>query len=243
MAPQPLEHRQIRIESLAAQVQRARVSRLGWVCTTYQRRSLVIAMPPAASFVGAGLRKRASGAHRRGPRPQPSEAASNASWDCTARGDEGGIHRLERRDRGSDRGLHLAVQGTTPTILIACSRATSEGDVGKITSRRPAPCACWPSDAAAANIVAALGAGLAEERQRMRQVRRGQPRLFGKALGREVISAAPRRNLADLDQPLEDAAFEVGVGQPQCDVELAGHRPLGDRRGRGRPRPARQASI
>jgi hypothetical protein len=60
----------------------------------------------------------------------------------------------------------------------------------------------------------AFGAGLPEERG-VAEVRDRQPRLFGKAMRREVISAAPGPHLADFDQSLLDAPPKGGSDDPQ----------------------------
>src|SRR3546814_9447295 len=57
------------------------------------------------------------------------------------------------------------------------------------------------------------GPRLAEEVEGIEQVAGSEARLLGKALGRQVIGVTPLRNLLDLDQPLVDAALEIGVDQ------------------------------
>src|SRR5262245_61445368 len=61
----------------------------------------------------------------------------------------------------------------------------------------------------------------------MGEVARRQSRLFGKALGCQVIRIASARRLFDLDQPLADAALEVGIGQTERNSQLTRDPPLG----------------
>src|SRR5439155_12206862 len=42
------------------------------------------------------------------------------------------------------------------------------------------------------------------------------------AMRREVIGVAPRRRPRDLDQPLVDAALEIGIHQAERDAEFRG---------------------
>jgi len=72
----------------------------------------------------------------------------------------------------------------------------------------------------------AFGAGLPEERKRETEILDGQPGLFGEAVRRQIIGVAPRRRLADLDEPLLDAALEVGVDEPEGDTEFGSQTPL-----------------
>src|SRR3546814_14928048 len=60
------------------------------------------------------------------------------------------------------------------------------------------------------------------------QVFGSQARLFAEALGRHVVGVAPGRGLADLYQPLVDAALQVDVRQPEGDAELARETALSD---------------
>src|SRR3546814_5530143 len=60
------------------------------------------------------------------------------------------------------------------------------------------------------------------------QVFGSQARLFAEALGRHVVGVAPGRGLADLYQPLVDAALQVEVRQPEGDAELARETALSD---------------
>jgi hypothetical protein len=54
----------------------------------------------------------------------------------------------------------------------------------------------------------------------------GEPGFFGKAVGRQTISVAPRRRRADFHQALLDAALEVGVDESEGDPEFRGQTPL-----------------
>src|SRR3546814_442790 len=76
--------------------------------------------------------------------------------------------------------------------------------------------------------IRAVLAGEAEEAQRPGQVFGSQARLFAEALGRHVVGVAPGRGLADLYQPLVDAALQVDVRQPEGDAELARETALSD---------------
>ena len=69
----------------------------------------------------------------------------------------------------------------------------------------------------------------AEEAERRGEILGGEATLFGEARGRQVIGVAIGGNLGDLDQPLLDAALEVGVGEAERDAEIAGDRALGER--------------
>src|SRR5262249_3787022 len=64
--------------------------------------------------------------------------------------------------------------------------------------------------------------GLPEERERIGQIFDREPGLLGEPVRRQVIGVAPRRRLRDLDQPLGDAALEVGVDETERDSDLGG---------------------
>ena len=59
-----------------------------------------------------------------------------------------------------------------------------------------------------------IGLGLAKKAELIRQVFNRQPRFFREPLRRQVVGVAPCRCLADLDQPLLDAALEVSIDEP-----------------------------
>ena len=88
-----------------------------------------------------------------------------------------------------------------------------------------------PIPAAPAGLVqgfGALAACVAEEAERVRKILGGQATLFGKPLGREVVGVAVCRRLADLDQTLFDATFQIRIRQPERDSQVLSDGTLGD---------------
>jgi len=67
---------------------------------------------------------------------------------------------------------------------------------------------------------------LPEKSERVGKILDRKPRLFGEALGREIISVSPRRRATDFDEAFLDSALEVGVDQTKRDAELRGEQPL-----------------
>src|SRR5262245_22439911 len=63
-----------------------------------------------------------------------------------------------------------------------------------------------------------VGLRLTEEAERIGQIVDGQPRLFRKALRREVVGISARRRSAYLDQAFFDAALQVGVDKAERDA-------------------------
>src|SRR5262245_19840220 len=72
----------------------------------------------------------------------------------------------------------------------------------------------------------ALGLGLTEKPERIRKILDREPRLLGKSLRRQVVRVTPRRCAANLDEPLLDATFEVGIDEAERDAEFGGEQSL-----------------
>ena len=123
----------------------------------------------------------------------------------------------ERRRRSRD----CALASTTATIVDAALQRTDRGDLGEIGHARRPRRAAKPRARGIANRCPRnrLGPGgrTRTNRPRYSTVRRD---FSAKPCGRQVIGVTPRRRLADLDQPLLDAAFEIGVDEPERDAEL-----------------------
>src|ERR1700690_4543753 len=56
----------------------------------------------------------------------------------------------------------------------------------------------------------------------------GQPCLFRKALRRQIVGIALRRNCLDRDEPFFYEVLDVGVDEPEGDAETAAEVPLGE---------------
>ena len=182
-----------------------------------------------ASWRGRGRTPRSFGASTRSG---PTTAAAASKVACGARevgdhdGVEGSFDRGEGGDDGNpDEGRRRRLGIDHRDDLDAALERADARDLGEIGHPRDDD-ALESAAAERGEDLRAFGAGLPKEREREAEILDRQPGFLGKAVGRQVIGVAPRRRLADLDEALLDAAFEVGVDEAKRDPEFSSQAPL-----------------